>query len=534
MIKNDYRRQAVLATRVDTNDTFQFTSIKEAIDYLKPHCPHLSPAVMTQCFNGKRKQCDGFTFSKIDIQTSDSISVLSDPTPISEESLSFTKNLILSPKGKPINNLPNTVEIIRNDPKIAGKLSFNEMTQEFLYKGEPIRDYVYDDIAFIVNEYLDSYTDQHIVKAVSIVCRENSFHPIKDIVSNLSWDGKPRLETVMIDILGAKDNKLNRALTIKWFYGLMKRLYEPGCNWDNMLIIHDHCGGTGKSTFAQRIAFDEFCSTNIPIDKLEDKDNVALMNHNWIINFDELARFDKSDMDRLKSFLTEKNNRTRLAYGRNVQKFDRHCVFYGSTNNDCFLRDYTDTGRAERRFWVIECEGRPHDQDWWEENFSDYVRDQILAEAYHKYISDPNFNYELTPEEQDLLYEVQCKYKTSNYDIELNSLVKSITEDKWPIDWSHTIYSFKSIYKDLSNGIRIQEDVNINAIPVDYIRNIFKYKPEGFITMAFNKMGWKKDIYSFNGEIVECYIRKGIKSNLILTKDGRYIPYDPVSDSNLF
>ena len=113
-------------------------------------------------------------------------------------------------------------------------------------------------------------------------------------------------------------------------------------------------------------------------------------------------------------------------------------------------------------------------------------------------------------------------------------MVKSITEDKWPADWSHTIYSFKSIYKDLSNGIRIQEDVNINAIPVDYIRNIFKYKPEGFITMAFKKMGWKKDIYSFNGERVECYIRKGIKSNLVLTKEGRYIPYDPVSDSNLF
>ena len=222
MIKNDYRRQAVVATRIDTNDTFQFTSIKEAIDYLKPHCPHLSPAVMTQCFNGKRKQCDGFTFSKIDIQTSDSISALSDQTPISEESLSFIKNLKLSPKGKPINNLPNTVEIVKNDPRIVGKLSFNEMTQEFLYKGEPIMDYVYDDIAFIVNEYLDSYTDQHIVKAVSIVCRENSFHPIKDIVSNLSWDGKSRLETVMIDILGAKDNKFNRSLTINWCYGLMK------------------------------------------------------------------------------------------------------------------------------------------------------------------------------------------------------------------------------------------------------------------------------------------------------------------------
>lgn len=530
----DYRQQAVIATRVADNENFCYSSISEMIEQLKPVCPHLSPAVVTQCFNGKRKECDGYTFKKVDMGSLESDTTLTSQGKPSVEDLAFTQKFIRSPKGKPANNLQNTQLIIENDPRIMGKLSYNTMIDERQYMGEPVKDSLYYDLASIVEEYLGVYSDQHITKAVDRVCRKNSYHPIQTVISNLTWDGTKRLETILIELLGAKDNKLNRALTVKWFYGLMKRQFEEGCNWDHMLVLHDKCGGTGKSTFPSRIALDEFCSSNIDIDNLEDKDNIALMNHSWIINFDELAHFDKPEMERIKKFLTGTYSKTRPAYGREVKLFLRHCVFFGSTNNDYFLRDYTDPDKTERRFWIVECEGEPHNREWWNKRFPDDKRDQVLAEAYDFYKKNPEFDYELTPEEDALLFDVQSKYKTANHDIELTSLIKSLTNDRWPVYWQNSLYSFKSVYKSLSNGDGIQGDVQIDAIPVDYVRSIFKQKTAGFITSAFKNKGWSKDIYMFNGEITECYLREGVETNVELNEDGQYVLKDQSNEPELF
>lgn len=530
----DYRQQAVIATRVADNEDFCYSSISEMIEQLKPICPHLSPAVVTQCFNGKRKECDGYTFKKVDMGSFESDTTLTSRGKPSVEDLAFTQNFIRSPKGKPVNNLQNTQLIIENDPRIMGKLSYNTMIDERQYMGEPVKDSLYYDLASIVEEYLGVYSDQHITKAVDRVCRENSYHPIQTVISNLEWDGEKRLETILIELLGAKDNKLNRALTVKWFYGLMKRQFEEGCNWDHMLVLHDKCGGTGKSTFPSRIALDEFCSSNIDIDNLDDKDNVALMNHSWIINFDELAHFDKPEMERIKKFLTNTYSKIRPAYGREVKMFYRHCVFFGSTNNNYFLRDYTDPDKTERRFWIVECEGEPHNREWWDEHFPDDIRDQVLAEAYDFYKNNPKFDYELTPEEDALLFEVQSRYKTANHDIELTSLIKSLTNDRWPVYWQNSLYSFRSVYKMLSNGDGIQGDVQIDAIPVDYVRSIFKQKTAGFITSAFKNKGWSKDIYMFNGEITECYLREGVETNVELNEDGQYVLKDQSNEPELF
>lgn len=530
----DYRQQAVIATRVADKEDFCYSSISEMIEQLKPVCPHLSPAVVTQCFNGKRKECDGYTFKKVDMGSFESDTTLTSQGKPSVEDLAFTQNFIRSPKGKPVNNLQNTQLIIENDPRIMGKLSYNTMIDERQYMGEPVKDSLYYDLASIVEEYLGVYSDQHITKAVDRVCRKNSYHPIQTVITNLEWDGEKRLETILIDLLGAKDNKLNRALTVKWFYGLMKRQFEEGCNWDHMLVLHDKCGGTGKSTFPSRIALDEFCSSNIDIDNLDDKDNIALMNHSWIINFDELAHFDKPEMERIKKFLTNTYSKTRPAYGKEVKMFYRHCVFFGSTNNNYFLRDYTDPDKVERRFWIVECEGEPHNREWWNEHFPDEIRDQVLAEAYDFYINNPKFDYDLTPEEDALLFDVQSKYKTANHDIELTSLIKSLTNDRWPVYWQNNLYSFRSVYKMLSNGDGIQGDVQIDAIPVDYVRSIFKQKTAGFITSAFKNKGWSMDVYMFNGEITECYLREGVETNVELNEDGQYVLKDQSNEPELF
>ena len=530
----DYRQQAVIATRVADNEDFRYSSISEMIEQLKPVCPHLSPAVVTQCFNGKRKECDGYTFKKVDMGSFESDTTLTSQGKPSVEDLAFTQNFIRSPKGKPANNLQNTQLIIENDPRIKGKLSYNTMIDERQYMGEPVKDSLYYDLASIVEEYLGVYSDQHITKAVDRVCRKNSYHPIQTVITNLKWDGEKRLETILIELLGAKDNKLNRVLTVKWFYGLMKRQFEEGCNWDHMLVLHDKCGGTGKSTFPSRIALDEFCSSNIDIDNLEDKDNIALMNHSWIINFDELAHFDKPEMERIKKFLTGTYSKTRPAYGKEVKLFLRHCVFFGSTNNNYFLRDYTDPDKAERRFWIVECEGEPHNREWWNEHFDNDKRDQVLAEAYDFYRNNPDFDYDLTPEEDALLFAVQNKYKTANHDIELTSLIKSLTNDRWPVYWQNSLYSFRSVYKMLSNGDGIQGDVQIDAIPVDYVRSIFKQKTAGFITSAFKNKGWSMDVYMFNGEITECYLREGVETNVELNEDGQYVLKDQSNEPELF
>lgn len=197
------------------------------------------------------------------------------------------------------------------------------------------------------------------------------FNEVQDFIKGLAWDGVPRLDTLLIDCLGAEDSEYTRAVTRKAFVGAVARAMEPGCKFDNMLIL---CGpqGIGKSTLLDRMSKGWF---NDSIRTFEGKEASELLQGVWLVEVAELDAFRRSDVSRIKQFLSLRSDRYRPAYGRRTNELPRRCVFFGTTNTSDFLQDTT----GNRRFWPVDVGVQPIKHYVWD--LTDAEIDQLWAEA---------------------------------------------------------------------------------------------------------------------------------------------------------
>ena len=208
---------------------------------------------------------------------------------------------------------------------------------------------------------------------------------MQDYIDKLVWDGTPRLDTVFIDYLGAEDCEYNRAVCRKSFTAAIARAMEPGCKYDNMLIL---CGrqGIGKSTLLDKMSRGWF---NDSIRTFEGKEASELLQGVWLVEVAELDAFRRTDVARIKQFLSLRADRYRAAYGRNVKETPRCCAFFGTCNVMDFLQDMT----GNRRFWPVDVgvniengEEHTHRPNVWQDLTDDVIA-QIWAEAKARWLT---------------------------------------------------------------------------------------------------------------------------------------------------
>lgn len=262
-------------------------------------------------------------------------------------------------------------------------LAFNEMSGIQELGGVAITD---EDITAIRSEiervYQGGQTKQgaavglklsksDISDAVNQVARENSYHPVRRYLESLIWDGVERIASVPDDILGALRSELNQALTKRFFVGAVRRVFEPGCKLDTMLILFGP-QGCGKSTFFQELGGDWFIDS--PVD-IRNKDAYQVLRTAWIAEWGELEAISRArDIETVKQFLSSRKDNYRPSYGRHSIEVKRSGVIVGSTNNPEFLVDET----GNRRFWIISV-------GVIELGVVARQRDQLWAEAVHMY-----------------------------------------------------------------------------------------------------------------------------------------------------
>jgi len=226
-----------------------------------------------------------------------------------------------------------------------------------------------------LRNYLERiYEISHLQKtsdALAEVFHMNAFHPVRDYLEGLTWDNTPRLDTVVIDCLGAEDTRLNRAISRKTMVAAVARIFTPGCKWDYTLTLAG-AQGLGKSSLFGRLG-GEFYSDSLTT--VTGKEAYEQLQGSWIIELAELSASRKADIESTKHFLTKRIDRFRVAYGRHVADFPRQCVFIGTTNDQEFLRDAT----GNRRFWVLPVGKMPIKKQW--SALTDYEVDQMWAEA---------------------------------------------------------------------------------------------------------------------------------------------------------
>ncbi|MBB5986005.1 VapE domain-containing protein [Sphingobium lignivorans] len=306
--------------------------------------------------------------------------------------------------------LHNIRLLVANDVRFTGVMQFNEFTQEVVQRGVPgvkpsrkksakptlqldgpswsLRDNVNGDfwtedkdnaIRSLIEApktqggYSIKVSDRDLRAAIDITARKSAFHPVREYLNTLEWDGVPRLERLFVDYLGAPDDAYTRSVARLILTAGVTRVYEPGAKFDSAVILQG-LQGKRKSTFISILAKSWFAELE---GEFEDaRAMVEAMQGAWILEMPELGGFVRADVRHIKAFLSRRSDKVRLAYAKRAQEFHRQCIFFGSTNDFKYLKD--DTGN--RRFWPIVCEVDSIDTDRLEREV-----DQLWAEAVVHY-----------------------------------------------------------------------------------------------------------------------------------------------------
>jgi len=223
----------------------------------------------------------------------------------------------------------------------------------------------------IVDRFAFDPKRENVQDAMHVLCLENSYDPVLDAISAIRWDGKPRLDTWLSYYLGAEDSDLVRAIGRKALIAAVRRLRQPGCKFDSVLVLEGQ-QGAGKSSALRIIAGSDEAFTDQDMLHLDSKAQQEALAGKWIIELAELAGMRRTDSEKIKAFASRTHDRARGAFARFSKDQPRRCILVGTTNDDDYLNDST----GNRRFWPVRIGSIALDD-------LKIDRDQLLAEAAH-------------------------------------------------------------------------------------------------------------------------------------------------------
>lgn len=280
------------------------------------------------------------------------------------------------------NKMINIVLLMKNDPMLQGIFRYNDFTGCIEYaeipswdasikKGKRIDD---GDEVHLKNWLAEKYhfepSTSLIGEALYVYAKNQRYHPIKNYLEALKWDKKKRLNTWLHKITGVEKNAYTSLVGRKMICAMVKRIYHPGCQFDNLIVLEGK-EGIYKTTMLRILGGKWYAPFSI---KAESKDAVDVMMGKWLLEMEELATMRGSEIEYVDAFLSRNVDRVRLSYRRNAQDFHRQCIFVG-TMNPIGSNQYLKKQSQNRRFWPVECQGTIKIEELKE------IKDQLFAEA---------------------------------------------------------------------------------------------------------------------------------------------------------
>ncbi|WP_308779786.1 virulence-associated E family protein [uncultured Clostridium sp.] len=297
-------------------------------------------------------------------------------------STEWLKKLEYTESGKLRSTISNFSLIIENEPLLKEKIAYNEFSNRAVVIGQlPWRkkgnmgdwnDTDDSGLREFIEKYYGISSTAKCADALALSFEKHSFHPIKDYLESLTWDGVERVNTLFIDYLGAEDNSYVRTVARKIIVAAVARVLVPGIKFDNMPVLAGP-QGMGKSTIIKKLGKQWYSDS---LTTVSGKEAYEQLQGVWILEMGEMMATKKADIEATKHFLSKTEDIYRVAYGRRTSRFPRQCVFIGTTNDREFLRDRT----GNRRFWPIDVGINPNTKSVFDD-LTQYEIDQIWAEA---------------------------------------------------------------------------------------------------------------------------------------------------------
>jgi predicted P-loop ATPase len=285
-------------------------------------------------------------------------------------------------------NLTNLIFHLRNLPGLGKELRFNELSYQPEWRGRPIEDVDLVDIRLLLEREGFPPPDKDVGAAVNRVARENSYNPIGDYLDGLVWDGRPRIERWMIQLLGAPDTPFVRSVSPKVMISAVARALDPGCKVDTVLVIEGE-QGIKKSSAIAALFGEEYTAESVSLFDQHNKMVMSMMGA-WVVELAEFVAIARSHHASVKGLISMRKDKVVLPYAKMASTHPRRCVFFGTVNPEAtgYLTDST----GNRRYWpvsvtTVDMEGIKRS------------RDQLWAEAVHRYRAGER--WWLEPEEED-------------------------------------------------------------------------------------------------------------------------------------
>ncbi len=343
--------------------------------------------------------------------------------------------------GLPAKTTDNVLLILEYDPLLKGKLAFDEFANRGLalgalpWDGRNIRRQWTDTDDAGLRHYIEKVYwitgKERIIDATQLCAFKHRINDVQEYLTSLKWDGVKRLDTLLIDYLGAMDNIYTRAVIRKSLAAAVARAMEPGTKYDYMPILTGP-QGIGKSTLLRLLGRRWYSDS---LATFEGKEAAEMVQGYWVLELGELNGLSRSEINAVKQFLSRNEDIYREPYGRRTNLFPRRCVFFGTTNDAEFLRDRT----GNRRFWPVDVGLQDPTKSVFKQ-LADEV-DQIWAEAF--IVWQMGEQLYLTGKAEQISITEQETHKESNAK---EGVIREFLEKPIPVDWETRDIGARRLY----------------------------------------------------------------------------------------
>lgn len=349
-----------------------------------------------------------------------------------EEDMSWTEELEVDGKGAYLSTAHNLNIIFANDPRLKGLFKYNLFDGKRYLFGSvpwrtleeapaPIKDVDFSGLRNYIECIYSIVGSQKIEDAIKLEFEKRAYHPVREYLDALEWDGENRLEEIPITYLGSEDTKYTRTAFRKTLVGAVARVMRPGVKFDLVLTLVGP-QGIGKSTLFSKLAGGWFSDSFMTVQGTRAFEQLQGV---WVMEMAELSALKKAEIEATKHFLSKREDTFRPAYGRVSETFKRQCIFIGTTNNKNYLTDPT----GNRRFVSLDVR-KEHIQQSIHDIKEDEVK-QIWAEAAHYYNNGEALYFDsemeaLASQEQKLHFKVDSR----------RGMIENYIDLKLPSNWN--------------------------------------------------------------------------------------------------